>query len=112
MVNVLSGRPASFAAPEEAVAWALRSGMARSREAAAVSLPSQLVAQGQGAEEQQGQGQRWVWRTPLAESRPYWEGWYSGLSEAFLQVGCRQSGRGPEGWRGRYLAGGGAPFGE
>lgn len=83
MVNVLSGRPTSFAAPEEAVAWALRSGMARSKEAAAVSLPSQLVAQGQQGQ----QGQRWVWRTPLAESRPYWEGWYSGLSEAFLQVG-------------------------
>lgn len=30
----------------------------------------------------------WVWRTPLAESAQYWEGWYQGLSEAFLSLPC------------------------
>ena len=33
-----------------------------------------------------GDANRWVWRTPLGKSQPYWEGWYRGLSEAFLQV--------------------------
>lgn len=30
--------------------------------------------------------QRWVWRTNLAASQPFWRGWYLGLSELFLQV--------------------------
>ena len=29
---------------------------------------------------------RWVWRTDLAASAPFWPGWYQGLSEAFLGV--------------------------
>ncbi|GLC37763.1 hypothetical protein PLESTB_001474300 [Pleodorina starrii] len=89
MMNVLAGRPASFPSLEEAVAWAVRSGMSRNKEAAAVSMPSQLVQQG-GAEAGPGGGGRpqWVWRTPLALSRPFWEGWYTGLSEAFLQLSC------------------------
>lgn len=28
----------------------------------------------------------WVWRTPLERTQPFWEGWYKGLSEAFLNV--------------------------
>ena len=31
-------------------------------------------------------GSRWVWRTPLAASEPYWEGWYKGLSDLFMSV--------------------------
>ena len=31
-------------------------------------------------------GGRWVWRTPLAGSQPYWEGWYKGLSDLFLSI--------------------------
>jgi protein phosphatase methylesterase 1 len=27
---------------------------------------------------------RWTWRTPLAETQQHWEGWYTGLSTAFL----------------------------
>jgi protein phosphatase methylesterase 1 len=80
MMNILAARPASFPSPEEAVAWAVRSGVSRNKEAAAVSIPSQLV-------ERPGEGPpQWTWRTPLQLSRPYWEGWYMGLSEAFLQV--------------------------
>jgi protein phosphatase methylesterase 1 len=29
---------------------------------------------------------RWRWRTPLEQSAPYWEGWYQGLSSAFLSL--------------------------
>lgn len=28
----------------------------------------------------------WVWRTQLEQSAPYWEGWYSGLSDMFLAL--------------------------
>lgn len=29
---------------------------------------------------------QWVWRTNLEDSMPFWEGWYLGLSDAFLLV--------------------------
>ncbi|EFJ40833.1 hypothetical protein VOLCADRAFT_77814 [Volvox carteri f. nagariensis] len=89
MMNILAGRPASFRSVEEAVTWAVRSGMSRNKEAAAVSMPSQLVEKPLGDPGGGGEGPRqWTWRTPLELSRPYWEGWYTGLSEAFLQLPC------------------------
>ncbi|GIL46545.1 hypothetical protein Vafri_3510 [Volvox africanus] len=90
MMNVLAGRPSSFPSLEEAVAWAVRSGMSRNKEAAAVSMPSQLVPQPNGADvaDTERIQQHWIWRTPLELSRPYWEGWYTGLSDAFLQLPC------------------------
>jgi hypothetical protein len=33
-----------------------------------------------------GQAQQWAWRTNLAASSPYWQGWYEGLSDAFLAL--------------------------
>ena len=42
-------------------------GTCKNREAAAVSLPSQL------ARETAVDRERWVWRTPLEASRPYWQ---------------------------------------
>lgn len=37
-------------------------------------------------EDTTGASTPWVWRTPLGRSAAYWEGWYSGLSAAFLQL--------------------------
>lgn len=74
MMAVLSTRPQSFPSQEAAVAWALRSGMSKCREAAAISIPAQLHQQ----------GTRWVWRTDLERTQQYWEGWYKGLSATFL----------------------------
>lgn len=55
-------------------------GMSRGTEAAAISLPGMLVRQ------TAVDRQRWVWRTNLSQSQPYWKGWYEGLSELFLGV--------------------------
>jgi hypothetical protein len=76
MAGVLGSRPAAFACPADAVQWALRTGMSRSRAAAALSIPSQLrpCAGGGGCE----------WITPLQQSARFWEGWYRGMSDAFL----------------------------
>lgn len=30
--------------------------------------------------------ERYVWRTDLSASAPYWRGWYEGMSELFLTV--------------------------
>lgn len=54
--------------------------MLRNAESACVSIPSQLVPQ-----EAPDVGLRW--RTPLAQSYKYWEGWYEGLSDVFIK--CR-----------------------
>lgn len=45
-----------------------------------MSLPSQLIR------EKAVDRERWVWRTQLAPSARYWEGWYRGLSAAFLEL--------------------------
>lgn len=42
MKAVLNSRPKQFRSVEEAVGWAVRSGMCKSKEAAGVSVPSQL----------------------------------------------------------------------
>ena len=28
----------------------------------------------------------WTWRTDLAATQPYWEGWFVGLSKKFLEA--------------------------
>lgn len=47
MVGVINGRPTSFRSAQEAVSWALRTGMSKNAAAAAVSIPSQLLPQSQ-----------------------------------------------------------------
>lgn len=80
MDAVLSNRPQHFSTTSEAIHWALRSGMCKNKVAAAVSLPSQLV------QDSEGPGAGYHWRTPLARTRPFWEGWYTGLSDKFLTL--------------------------
>ena len=41
-----------------------------------------------GFEKIQSKEIQWVWRTPLMLSKQYWEGWFTGLSEAFLSIPC------------------------
>lgn len=122
MNAVLRARPQSFATPNAAIQWSLRSGMCHNPEAACISVPAMLTQQHvssverpppgglatlaedapTGCTEQEGgepphqppAGQpdnptgvlQWVWRTPLERSAVFWEGWYSGLSSAFLQL--------------------------
>eukprot|EP00775_Hariotina_reticulata_P011607 gene11607-11751_t len=78
MMGVLNSRPALFISLEAACSWAVCSGTCKNKEMAGVSLPSQL--------QQAGPSSSWTWRTPLAASRPYWEGWYHGLSDTFLAL--------------------------
>ena len=76
MKTVITKRPESFASLESGVKWALSTKMCKKQEAACISIPSMLV-------EREGQ---WVWRTPLLQSEPYWQGWYQGLSQMFLDL--------------------------
>jgi pimeloyl-ACP methyl ester carboxylesterase len=40
-------------------------------------------------------GGGWVWRTQLERSAPFWEGWYLGLSDAFLRLAVPKVRPGP-----------------
>jgi len=80
--RVVEARPASFESPEAAVAWSLACGPLRGHVSAAVSVPDQLVREDAGAHG----AARWRWRTDLAASSRFWEGWFAGLSGAFLAV--------------------------
>lgn len=70
--------PTFFVSIESAVHWALENRILSNKESAALSIPSQL-------EKQDG---KWVWRTSLHQTRPYWEGWFEGLSTVFLSAKC------------------------
>eukprot|EP00879_Flechtneria_rotunda_P013479 GHRR01014073.1.p2 GENE.GHRR01014073.1~~GHRR01014073.1.p2 ORF type:complete len:169 (+),score=36.07 GHRR01014073.1:1978-2484(+) len=78
MMNVLRARPSMFQSMHAALDWAVCSGTCKNKEMAGVSLPSQLT--------QSFPEGPLTWRTPLAASGPYWEGWYKGLSDAFLAL--------------------------
>lgn len=84
MTGILNKRPATFAAPKAAITWVTEHNLSRSMRAASISVPSQLVEAPAAAG---GGAPQWTWRTPLLSSEPCWEGWYSGLSDAF--VGAR-----------------------
>jgi hypothetical protein len=94
MLSVVRSRPAFFPSMPAALEWAVRSGACKCAEMAGVSLPSQLVeapaptAAGSNTcmAASGATGTVLTWRTPLEPSRLYWEGWYKGLSEAFLAL--------------------------
>ncbi|KAF0852533.1 mitochondrial protein phosphatase methylesterase [Andalucia godoyi] len=77
MTQLIAQRPASFATLKEAYRYALSNSpfTCKNVDSLAVSLPSFLV---KTAEE------RWVWRTDLKTTEPFWRGWFEGLSETFL----------------------------
>ena len=66
--------------PVGSAAWQQADGQAATSAAVAADGGE---LEGGGAERGE---QRWVWRTPLERTQPFWDGWYRGLSEAFLGV--------------------------
>ncbi|KAF7845708.1 hypothetical protein BT93_L1056 [Corymbia citriodora subsp. variegata] len=75
MKTYIASRPASFASPEDAIDWHVRSRTIRDRESARASVPNLLVSH----------GDRWVWRTDLARTQKWWEEWFTGMSAGFLK---------------------------
>ncbi|OQN95597.1 hypothetical protein B0A48_18302 [Cryoendolithus antarcticus] len=77
MKTYLSSRPRSFPSVAEAVDWHLRSRTIRSRESAAASVPSLLIAS-------PSDSGAYTWRTDLSTTSSAWEGWFQGMSSKFL----------------------------
>jgi len=67
MKQVLLNRPPSFDALSTAINWAFLNRTVRNLESARVSIPDQLRPH-------HSQPDRWVWRTNLLQSEPYWRG--------------------------------------
>ncbi|KAI0244439.1 Protein phosphatase methylesterase 1 [Massospora cicadina] len=74
MDRVLESRPKAFQTPEAAVKWAISSRTLCNPASARLSIPSQVIRSASG----------WRWRIDLAVTRPYWGGWFTGLSSNFL----------------------------
>lgn len=77
MQTYLSSRPAGFASLKDAIEWHVRSRTIRNAVSARTSVPGLLSDNG-------GKAKPWVWKTDLAATQPFWEGWFVGLSKKFL----------------------------
>jgi protein phosphatase methylesterase 1 len=76
MRTYLSSRPSLFTTLDEAIEWHTRTRTLRNQHSADVSVPSLLTQLPSG---------KYVWRTDLNATAPWWEGWFKGMSEKFLK---------------------------
>ncbi|KAL3481152.1 Alpha/Beta hydrolase protein [Aspergillus californicus] len=82
METYLSTRPSRFPSLASGIEWHTRSRTIRNRTSARVSVPSLLYHE----ETPTDPSKPWVWRTNLAETKPFWEDWFVGLSRKFLEA--------------------------
>ena len=81
MQTYLSTRPGGFPSLESGIEWHIRSRTIRNSMSARTSVPALLTY------DEEARGSRcWTWRTDLAATQPYWEGWFVGLSKKFLEA--------------------------
>jgi len=81
MPAILNSRPVGFDSVSDAIEWHITAHQIRNITSARVSVPSLVIP----TPEPRGRGARaFTWRTPLRTTGPYWEGWFRGLSAAFL----------------------------
>ena len=58
----------------------IRSRTIRNNTSARISVPPLL------RHDPANESHQWTWRTDLAATQPYWEGWFAGLSRKFLDA--------------------------
>lgn len=71
MLGFLRTRPTEFRSIENAIQWSVKSSTIRNVESSRITVPSILI------ESKQNDTTKYVWRTDLAASQPYWEGKYN-----------------------------------
>lgn len=79
MHTYLSHRPLGFGSIEAGIEWHLRSRTLRNATSARISVPA-LLHPGEAG------GKSFTWRTDLAATQAFWEGWFVGLSKKFLEA--------------------------
>jgi len=80
MHNLLNSRPDGFNNLEEAIEWHVANHTILNPTSARISVPSLFVPSSSN------KPPKFVWRTPLRSTAPYWESWFLGLSKSFLEV--------------------------
>jgi protein phosphatase methylesterase 1 len=81
MQTYLSTRPVGFPSMESGIEWHIRSRTIRNSISARTSVPALLRR-----DEEMRSSRQWTWRTDLAATQPFWEGWFVGLSKKFLEA--------------------------
>jgi protein phosphatase methylesterase 1 len=98
MDTYLSTRPTRFPSLSSAIEWqyvyllqmsmkqsngdSFRSRTIRNTTSARVSVPSLLTEEDTPSDT----SRPWIWRTNLADTKPFWEDWFKGLSKKFLEA--------------------------
>ncbi|KAE8353025.1 Alpha/Beta hydrolase protein [Aspergillus coremiiformis] len=82
MEKYLATRPSRFPSLSSGIEWHTRSRTIRNRTSARVSVPSLLREEPRPTDP----SKPWIWRTNLAETKPFWENWFIGLSKKFLEA--------------------------
>ncbi|KAI9834763.1 MAG: Protein phosphatase methylesterase 1 [Sarea resinae] len=82
MQSYLSSRPSGFPSLASGIEWHTRSRTIRNTTSARVSVPSLLRIDPKATNPARSR----VWRTDLAATQPFWEGWFVGLSKKFLEA--------------------------
>lgn len=77
MRTYLASRPSIFGSVEEAINWHVRSRTIRDQRSAEASVPSLLTPSPTG-------NGKFIWRTDLQRTSPWWEEWFKGMSQKFL----------------------------
>ncbi|KAI0346301.1 protein phosphatase methylesterase [Trametopsis cervina] len=80
MHSLLDTRPDGFSSEEEAIEWHIKTHAIRNVNSARISVPG-IIKKNSGTT-----GPAYLWRTPLRQTSPYWNTWFTGLSSRFLTV--------------------------
>ena len=83
MEAYLSTRPTSFPSVAAAIEWHVRSRTIRNSTSARASVPCLLRDSHHVTTSGQ---QQWIWRTDLSATKSFWENWFVGLSNKFLEA--------------------------
>ena len=77
MRTYLSSRPSIFSSLDEAIQWHIRTRTIRDPASAEASVPSLLLPSPSG-------NGKYIWRTDLQSTSPWWQEWFQGMSSKFL----------------------------
>ena len=81
MKGVIEARPTMFSSYEDAVHWALSTRYIKSAKSAAISVPSQIKKINENSS-------KFIWRTNLLHTSPFWDQWFKGMDKKFLNANC------------------------
>ena len=78
MKGIINRRPKSFDSKTNAIRYMVTSGIIRNCNSAVISVPPMFI--------KNEKTNKFVWRTDVLKSSPYWREWFVGLSSLFLNA--------------------------